>query len=71
MNCHMTIKEYAGEPIVSEDGKQVNGTAEIQKLYEYAGWNPDTKTYDRPGKPIPWVRIHNFPTTFISTMPST
>ena len=33
MNCHMAIKEYTGEPIIKEDGKSVNGTAEIQKLY--------------------------------------
>ncbi len=61
MNCHMAIKEYSGEPITREDGSSVNGTAEIQKLYQYAGWNPDLKKYDRPGKPIEWVRIHNLP----------
>ncbi len=61
MNCHMAIKEYKGDAIVQEDGKQVNGTAEIQKLYKYAGWNPDIKKYDKPGAPIQWVRIHNLP----------
>jgi len=61
MNCHMAIKEYSGEAITREDGSSVNGTAEIQKLYEYAGWNPDLKKYDKPGKPIEWVRIHNLP----------
>ncbi len=61
MNCHRVIKEYAGEPITREDGSSVNGTAEIQKLYEYAGWNPASKTYDKPGKPVEWVRIHNLP----------
>lgn len=61
MNCHMAIKEYAGEPITREDGTSVNGTAEIQKLYQYAGWNPGTKKYDKPGKPIEWTRIHNLP----------
>jgi cytochrome c551/c552 len=70
MNCHMAIKEYAGEPIVKEDGNTVDGTAEIQKLYEYAGWNPTAKAYnpDNNGdgipdgaKPIEWVRIHNLP----------
>jgi hypothetical protein len=61
MNCHKGIKEYKGDPIVKEDGSPVNGTAEIQKLYSYAGWNPDTKTYDKPGKPIEWIRIHNLP----------
>jgi mono/diheme cytochrome c family protein len=70
MNCHMAIKEYKGDPIVREDGKSVNGTEEIQKLYKYAGWNPDTKQYnaDKNGdgipdgaKPIEWVKIHNLP----------
>jgi hypothetical protein len=61
MNCHKGIKEYKGDPIIKEDGLQVNGTAEIQKLYEYAGWNPTTQTYDKPGKPIQWVKIHNLP----------
>ncbi|WP_379709085.1 c-type cytochrome [Ferruginibacter yonginensis] len=70
MNCHMSIKEYKGEAIVKEDGTQVNGTAEIQKLYAYAGWNPETKAYnpDNNGdgapdgsRPIEWVKIHNLP----------
>ncbi|MEO5891489.1 MAG: c-type cytochrome [Ferruginibacter sp.] len=61
MNCHMGIKEYKGEPIFKENGLQVNGTAEIQKLYSYAGWNPDSKKYDKPGKPIEWIKIHNLP----------
>jgi hypothetical protein len=61
MNCHMAIKEYAGDPITREDGTSVNGTAEIQKLYQYSGWDPGAKKYDKPGKPIEWVRIHNLP----------
>ena len=61
MNCHKGIKEYKGEAIYREDGLQVNGTAEIQKLYQYAGWNPDSKTFDKPGKPIEWIKIHNLP----------
>jgi len=61
MNCHKAIKEYKGEDIIKEDGSLVNGTAEIQKLYQYAGWNEGTKTYDKPGKPIQWVKIHNLP----------
>jgi mono/diheme cytochrome c family protein len=61
MNCHMAVKEYTGEPIKRDDGTTVNANEEIQKLYQYAGWNPDTKTYDKPGKPIEWVKIHNLP----------
>ena len=70
MNCHMAVKEYAGEKLVREDGTSVNGTAEIQKLYKYAGWNPETNQYnpDNNGDgvpdgahPIEWVKIHNLP----------
>jgi len=70
MNCHMAIKEYKGDPIVREDGSTVNGTEEIQKLYEYAGWNSTTKSYNPDNNsdgvpdgahPISWVKIHNLP----------
>ena len=53
MNCHMAVKEYAGEPIKREDGTTVNANEEIQKLYKYAGWNPDTKTMFITGKRWP------------------
>jgi hypothetical protein len=61
MNCHMTINEYTGEDIFTEEGKKINGTEEIQKLYEYAGWDPQAKKYTGKGKPIEWVKIHNLP----------
>lgn len=61
MNCHMTINEYTGDKLYREDGKEVDGTAEIQKLYEYAGWDPGSRTYSGEGKPIEWARIHNLP----------
>ena len=70
MNCHMAIKEYKGDPIVKDDGSVVNGTAEIQKLYAYAGWDPVAKQYNPDNnkdgipdgaKPIEWVKIHNLP----------
>ncbi len=70
MNCHMSIKEYKGEAITKADGTSVNGTAEIQKLYSYAGWNPEKKAYNPDNnkdgipdgaKPIQWVKIHNLP----------
>jgi len=62
MNCHMGISEYAGATkLYREDGSLVDGTAEIQKLYEYAGWDPGKKLYTGKGKPIEWIRIHNLP----------
>lgn len=70
MNCHKAIKEYKGDPITREDGSSVNGTAEIQKLYAYAGWNPEKKEYNPDNNndgipdgahPIEWIKIHNLP----------
>ena len=62
MNCHMGIAEYAkGPKLYREDGTEVDGTAEIQKLYQYAGWDPAKKQYTGKGKPIEWIRIHNLP----------
>ena len=61
MNCHMAINEYNGPKLFDEEGKEINGTAEIQKLYEYAGWDPATGKYTGNGKPIEWVKIHNLP----------
>ncbi len=71
MNCHKGINKYEGEDkLVREDGIAVDGTAEIQKLYQYAGWNPATKQYnpDKNGdglpdgsKQIEWIKIHSLP----------
>ncbi len=62
MNCHMGINEYVkGPQLLREDGSKVDGTAEIQKLYQYAGWDPDSKKYTGKGKAIEWIRIHNLP----------
>ena len=63
MNCHMTINEYGAESpkLFREDGKEVDGTAEIQKLYEYAGWDPAKRQYTNTGKPVEWIKIHNLP----------
>lgn len=63
MNCHMQISEYSGSggKLYREDGTEVNGTAQIEKLYEYTGWDPKARKYTRPGKPIEWVKIHNLP----------
>ncbi len=67
MNCHMQINEYTGDQLYTYEGKPVDGTAEIHKLYEYAGWDPVKKTYklkengEIDAKPIEWVKIHNLP----------
>lgn len=61
MNCHMTISEYSGEQLFDSDGEEVDGTAEIQKLYEYAGWDPASRTFTGKGKPVEWVKIHALP----------
>jgi cytochrome c2/uncharacterized integral membrane protein len=68
MNCHKQINEYTGdEKLITYEGKEVNGTEEIHKLYDAAGWDPTTKTYKRDAngnilaKPVEWVKIHNLP----------
>lgn len=62
MNCHMAINEYKGTTkLVDAEGKEVNGTAEIQKLYKYAGYEPGKPWDASKAKPIEWVRIHNLP----------
>ena len=63
MNCHMAIQEYNGEKMFDEEGVEINGTAEIQKLYKYAGFDPSVSNNWDPSKakPIEWVRIHNLP----------
>jgi len=70
MNCHKQINEYTGaetHPLKDLEGNKVDGTAEIKKLYEYAGWDPAKKDYNRDekgnilAKPVEWVKIHNLP----------
>ncbi len=70
MNCHKQINEYTGEKdhqLKTAEGKVINGTEEIKKLYEYAGWDPVAKKYKLKAdgsidaKPIQWVKIHNLP----------
>ena len=70
MNCHKQINEYTGEkdhPLVTAEGKSINGTDQIKLLYKYAGWDPVAKKYitDEKGNikatPIQWVKIHNLP----------
>jgi len=61
MNCHLAINEYKGEKIYTEEGVEVNGTAEIQKLYKYAGFEFGKLWDATQAKPIEWTRIHNLP----------
>ncbi|WP_416439395.1 c-type cytochrome [Phnomibacter sp. MR] len=61
MNCHMAINEYKGEPLYTADGKEVNGTNEIKKLYEFAGFTPGQPWDPSKAKPIEWIKIHNLP----------
>ncbi|THU41803.1 c-type cytochrome [Niastella caeni] len=63
MNCHMTINEYTGSAgkLFREDGTEINGTAEIQKIYAAAGWDPSKRQYTGKGKEIEWTKIHNLP----------
>jgi mono/diheme cytochrome c family protein len=61
MNCHAAINEYKGEALVRENGDVVDGTAEIKKLYKYAGFTEGQPWDATKAKPIEWVRIHNLP----------
>ncbi len=70
MNCHKQINEYTGaetHPLVTLEGKKVDGNEEIKKLYEYAGWDPSRKDYIRDdkgviqAKQVEWIKIHNLP----------
>ncbi len=64
MNCHKSINTYEkGPELFDADGKKVDGTAEIQKLYSYAGFDPNNASSWDPSKakPIEWTKIHNLP----------
>lgn len=61
MNCHEVIDEYTGKELFNEEGDRVDGTEEIQKLYEYAGWDAESKQYVAEAKPIEWIKVHNLP----------
>jgi mono/diheme cytochrome c family protein len=61
MNCHTAINEYKGDPLVRENGEIVDGTAEIKKLYKYAGFTEGEPWDATKAQPIEWIRIHNLP----------
>ncbi len=58
MNCHYNIQEMSpGNP----DYPAAEYTAEIQKIYQYAGFDLETQDYTNEPEPIKWVKIHNVP----------
>jgi cytochrome c2 len=64
MNCHKVIQSYEkGPKLFDEEGNEIDGTAEIQKLYEFAGFDPNNPNKWDPSmaKPIEWIKIHNLP----------
>ena len=64
MNCHKTITTYEkGPKLYDESGEEINGTAQIATLFEYAGFDPKNPGAWDPSKakPIPWTKIHNLP----------
>ncbi len=64
MNCHKAINTYEkGPKLYAENGDEINGTYEIEKLYKYAGFDPKNPSKWDPtkAKPIEWVKIHNLP----------
>ena len=62
MNCHAAINEYKGPKLYREDQTEVDGTAEIAKLYKHTGFDPKTGKYNTEAtSPVEWTRIHNLP----------
>ena len=61
MNCHMAINEYNGEQLYTAEGKEINGTEQIKKLYSYAGFEPGKAWDPSKAKPIAWTKIHSLP----------
>jgi hypothetical protein len=64
MNCHKAITEYTkGPKLFTEEQEEVNGTAEIAKLFKAAGFDPAKPNSWDPSKakPLEWVKIHNLP----------
>jgi len=60
MNCHKNIAEVAPTTVM-EGYTTADMNKEIQKIYDAAGWDTETRTYTGEEKPIKWVRIHNLP----------
>jgi hypothetical protein len=65
MNCHKAIQEYrpTSAKLYDQNGTEINGTAEIAKLYQYAGFDPKQVNSWSPSKakPVEWIKIHSLP----------
>jgi hypothetical protein len=64
MNCHKVINTYEkGPKLYNEEGQEINGTAQIELLLDYAGFKPGPGAQWDPAKakPIEWIKIHNLP----------
>ncbi|HZH00097.1 MAG TPA: c-type cytochrome [Flavisolibacter sp.] len=62
MNCHKAISTYEkGPKLLDGEGNEINGTAEIQKLYDYAGFSEGQVWDPAKAKQIEWIKIHNLP----------
>jgi mono/diheme cytochrome c family protein len=61
MSCHENIYEYTGEIDLAMGYTKEFYDAEIQKLYDAVGWDPEERTYSGEEQPVKWVRIHNLP----------
>lgn len=64
MNCHKVIPSYEkGPKLFDDENNPIDGTAEIAKLYKYAGFTPGPGAVWDPAKAKSpeWVKIHNLP----------
>ena len=64
MNCHTSITTYEkGPKLYDEHNHEIDGTAEINKLFKYAGFTPGPGAKWDPSKATSpeWVKIHNLP----------
>jgi cytochrome c551/c552 len=64
MNCHKSISTYEkGPKLYDEHNNEIDGTAEINKLFKYAGFTPGPGANWDPSraKSPEWVKIHNLP----------
>jgi mono/diheme cytochrome c family protein len=64
MNCHQVVHTYEkGPKLYTEDGQEIDGTAEINKLFAAAGFTPGpgAKWDPTKAKPVDWIKVHNLP----------